>query len=149
MIEAEARRAVVVEARSWIGTPYRHLGRAKGAGGGVDCAQLIWAVFHNCGLVPFMPLEPYPPDFMLHQGAERYMQAVRERAHEVAAALPGDLVLFRVGRLYAHGAIVDAPGWPRIVHAWYAAGLVLADDGTAHRLAGRPHKFFSLWSRSA
>ncbi|HXE17649.1 MAG TPA: hydrolase [Stellaceae bacterium] len=145
MTEAGARRAVVDEARSWIGTPYRHLGRAKGPGGGVDCAQLVWAVFHNCGLTPFMPLEPYPRDFMMHRGVERYMRVVLDRAHPAESPLPGDVVLYRVGRLYAHGAIVDEPGWPRIVHAWYAAGLVLADDGNAHRLAGRPHKFFSLW----
>lgn len=149
MTEAEARRAIIDEARSWIGTPYRHLGRAKGPDGGVDCAQLVWAVFHNCGLAPFMPLDPYPRDFMLHRAEERYMRAVGERAREVTTPHPGDLVLFRVGRLYAHGAIVDEPGWPRIIHAWYAAGLVLADDGTAHRLAGRPHKFFSLWSQPA
>jgi hypothetical protein len=63
----------------------------------------------------------------------------------VREARPGDLVLYRVGRLYAHGAIIDAAGWPRIVHAWYAARAVIADDGAAHRLAHRPHKFFSRW----
>lgn len=108
--EAAERAAVVAEARSWIGTPYRHMGRAKGPSGGVDCAQLVWAVFHRCGLTPFMALEPYPPDFMLHQGLERYMRIVLERAHEVSAPAPGDVALYRVGRLYAHGAIVDAPG---------------------------------------
>jgi cell wall-associated NlpC family hydrolase len=143
--ELAQRAAIVAETRSWIGTPYRHMGRAKGPSGGVDCAQLVWAVFHACGLTPFMPLEPYPRDFMLHQGIERYLTIVLDRAHEVDEARPGDLVLYRVGRLYAHGAIVDAPGWPRIVHAWYAARAVIADDGQAHRLARRPHKFFSRW----
>ena len=141
------RAAVVAEARSWIGTRYRHMGRAKGPGGGVDCAQLVWCVFHQLGLTPDMPLLPYPSDFMLHRGTERYMQTVLDRAREIdnARAKPGDLVLYRVGRLYAHGAIIDGPGWPHIIHAWYAARAVIADIGTGHRLAGRPRKFFSRW----
>jgi cell wall-associated NlpC family hydrolase len=145
MIEAEARDAVIGEARSWIGTPYRHMGRAKGPRGGVDCAQLVWAVFHNVGLTPFLALEPYPRDFMLHQGIERYLAIVLDRAREVEEPLPGDVVLYRVGRLYSHGAIIDAPGWPRIIHAWYAARAVVADRGDRHRLGARPHKFFSRW----
>ncbi len=146
MSETDDRAAVIAEARSWIGTPYRHMGRAKGPKGGVDCAQLAWCVFHAVGLTADMALEPYPPDFMLHQGVERYMTIVLDRAHEVAAPRPGDLVLYRIGRLYAHGAIIDAPGWPRIIHAWYAARAVIADRGDQHRLAGRPHKFFSRWN---
>ena len=147
MSEATERAAVVAAARSWIGTPYRHMGRAKGPEGGVDCAQLVYCVFHDVGLTPDMPLEPYPPDFMLHQGVERYMGIVEQRAHEIteAHAKPGDVVLYRVGRLFAHGAIIDEPGWPRIIHAWYAARFVLADSGVAHRLAGRGRKFFSRW----
>jgi len=147
MSEAEERAAVIAEARGWIGTPYRHMGRAKGPADGVDCAQLVWAVFHNVGLTPFLPLEPYPRDFMLHQGIERYLGIVLDRARELGErqVQPGDLVLYRMGRLYAHGVIVDAPGWPRIIHAWYAARAVVGDSGIAHRLAGRPRKFFSRW----
>jgi cell wall-associated NlpC family hydrolase len=143
--ESEQRAAVIAEARSWIGTPYRHMGRAKGKSGGVDCAQLVWAVFHGCGLTPFLPLEPYPPDFMLHRDAERYMNVVLERAREVEYPQAGDLVLYRVGRLFAHGGIVDAPGWPRIIHAWFAARAVIADRGDAGPLAHRQYKFFSRW----
>jgi cell wall-associated NlpC family hydrolase len=147
MSEAAERAGVVAAARSYVGTPYRHMGRAKGPNGGVDCAQLVWLVFHECGLTPFLPLEPYPPDFMLHQGIERYMAVVLERAHEIAEAQaqPGDVVLYRVGRLFAHGGIVIDPGWPYIVHAWAPARLVIADKGAAHKLAGRPRKFFSRW----
>lgn len=147
LAEASQRGAVVAAARRWIGTPYRHMGRVKGPSGGVDCAQLVWCVFHECGLTPDLPLAPYPPDFMLHQGAERYMTIVLDRAREIAEAQarPGDVVLYRVGRLFAHGAIVDEPGWPAIIHAWAAARVVIADSGTQHRLARRPRKFFSLW----
>ncbi len=145
MSEVEERAAVLAEARSWIGTPYRHMGRAKGPRGGVDCAQLVWAVFHNCGLTPFLPLEPYAQDFFLHRDVERYLAIVLRRALEVEYPRPGDLVLFRIGRLYAHGAIVDSPGWPTIIHAWYAAKRVISARGDQGRLANRPRKFFSRW----
>jgi NlpC/P60 family putative phage cell wall peptidase len=42
------RHDVVAEARSWIGTPYRHQGRLKGVG--VDCLGLIVGVARALGL---------------------------------------------------------------------------------------------------
>jgi hypothetical protein len=54
-------------------------------------------------------------------------------------------VLYRVGRLFAHGGIVVDPGWPNIVHAWAAARAVIADRGDQGQLARRPRKFFSRW----
>lgn len=160
MSEIKDRAAVVAEARSWIGTPYRHMGRAKGPRGGVDCAQLVWCVFHACDLTPDMALEPYPPDFMLHADpvsrpgeispAERYMRIVLERAQEIdeATAKPGDLVLYRWGRVFSHGAIIVDPGWPCIVHAWANARAVIADIGDQHRLQRLNRKFFSRWAAS-
>ncbi len=139
------RAAVVTEARSWLGTPYHHMGRLKGRDGGVDCAQLVWAVFFNCGLTPFLPLEHYPPDWMLHRSSERYLGLVTERCRETASPDPGDIVLYRVGRCYAHGAIVVDPGWPTIIHACFRSRHVILDDGDTAGLARRPHKFFSLW----
>lgn len=44
------RQAVVAEAKTWIGTGFHHEARIKGAG--VDCAQLLIAVFSACGFVP-------------------------------------------------------------------------------------------------
>lgn len=75
--------------------------------------------------------------------------------------LPGDLVLWRFGRAFAHGAIVAA--WPRIIHAELQARRVLAEDAErsarlvtiGERVADqgkpRPRKFFRLrrWSSEA
>lgn len=41
----DARARVVREARSWLGTPFRHKQGKKGLG--VDCLQLIWRVGEN------------------------------------------------------------------------------------------------------
>lgn len=145
MTEQEGRAAVIAEATGWLGTPFHHMGRLKGPKGGVDCAQLVWCVFYNVGLTPYMELEFYPPDFFMHRDAERYMKAVMDNAHEVEEPQPGDIVLFKIGRLYAHGAIIADPGWPYIIHAWYAAQAVIGDRGDQGQLVDKEKKFFSRW----
>ena len=137
----QRRQAVVAEALSWVGTPYHHAARVKGAG--VDCAMLPAAVYRAAGLIPDLAVGPYPPDWHLHRDAERYLDIVTDHAAEVPAPTgPGDLVLYRWGRCFAHGAIVIA--WPEIVHAVIHVG-VIRDRGDAGRLAGRPRRFFTLW----
>jgi NlpC/P60 family putative phage cell wall peptidase len=44
------RDLIIAEARTWIGTPFHHQGRVKGAG--VDCIGLAIGVGKELGLVP-------------------------------------------------------------------------------------------------
>ena len=75
--------------------------------------------------------------------AERYLDIVARHAREVSAPTgPGDFVLYRWGRAFAHGAIVVA--WPSIIHALIHVG-VTEDNGEAGQLAGRARRFFTLW----
>ncbi len=135
------REAVVAEARSWLGTPYHHAAQVKSAG--ADCAMLPMAVYRAAGLIPDFPVEQYPPDWHLHRDAERYLGVVLRFAREVPAPTgPGDFVLFRWGRCFAHGAIVVA--WPWIIHAVIHVGVVL-DRVDTGRLADRQRRFFTLW----
>lgn len=143
--EAAQRAAICAEARSWAGTPYHHCARIKGPQGGVDCAQLVWAVFFNCGLAPFMALENYSRDWFLHRSAEKYMGFVAGVGRETGDPSPGDVVLFKIGHCFAHGAIIVEPGWPAIVHAYSQAGRVLVDDASRGQLSRRPRKFFTRW----
>jgi len=137
------RQAVVAEAKSWVGTKYAHRGRAKGKAGGVDCAQLVYLVFRGCGLSPEMPITEYTPDFFLHRGVERYMETVLRHTHEVRGPGPGDIALFKVGRVFAHGGVVTQ--WPLIVHASREAKMVLEERADTGRLSGYAVKFFSRW----
>lgn len=140
-MEAAQRAAVVAEARSWLGTPYHHLGDIKGAG--VDCAMFLVRVYVDAGMVPAFDPRPYPTDWHLHRGEERYLGVVLDRAHEVASPKPGDIALYRFGRALSHSAIVL--DWPNVIHAQVRIGCIYSDSFHDEPLASRTPRFFSLW----
>jgi len=85
---------IVMEARSWIGTPYRHQASLKGVG--CDCLGLLRGVWRGVmGREPELP-PPYSPDWAeagadtLVNAARRYLVGIER--HEIA---PGDVLLFR------------------------------------------------------
>ena len=136
----DARAAVIAEARSWLGTPYRPAQRVKGREGGVDCLTFVVEVFERVGVIPHYRVPFYPQDWHLHRDDERYLAGVLEHAREIAGPPdPGDVVLFRIGRCFAHGGIVTA--WPMLIHAWNGMGVVPV-DADQPMLAGRPRRFF-------
>lgn len=128
----EQRKAVVAEARSWLRTPYHDHGRIKGSG--ADCALYPLDVYVTVlGLVA-PPLPHYVRQWHLHRSEELYLAYVRSLgAIEIAAPQEGDFVLYRVGRVYSHGAIVL--NWPHIIHAVNPRGVVLADASIDEKLS--------------
>jgi cell wall-associated NlpC family hydrolase len=140
MNELDTRSAVVAEALSWARTPYHHAARVKGAG--VDCAQLLIGVFvDELALVDPVDHGDYPRDWMLHRDEERFLGLLTSRAREIAHPLPGDVVLYKVGRCFAHAAIVI--DWPEVIHACSRTGCVVRADGEQGWLADRARRFFS------
>jgi cell wall-associated NlpC family hydrolase len=107
------REAVVLEAESWLGTPWHHMGRVKGVG--VDCAMLLAETFHAPGLIPYVETEYYPADWHFHQAQQRLMDKVFQYAVETEERLPGNVILFHFGKCYAHAAIIKK--YPICIHA--------------------------------
>lgn len=155
---ASDRAAVIRCARTWLRTPYHHLGRVKGAG--VDCAMLLAEIYAEAGLVPALDIPHYPPDWHLHRDAECYLGVLLDHAVEIAGPpAPADIALWRFGRCFSHGAIVV--DWPIVVHAYLGRGCVLEDvdkaewlsrigEGRDAQAKPRPVKFFTLksWLRT-
>lgn len=113
----EERAAIVAEARSWLGTPYRHQASLRGVG--CDCLGLVrgvWRAFY--GAEPER-LPAYAPDWAEAGGREDLAEAARAHLPEIEpdAVLPGDVLLFR---------------WARGCPAKHA-GIVSARDGAARR----------------
>lgn len=133
------RAAVVAEALTWVGTPFHHAARAKGAG--VDCVNLLVAVYAAVGLGPGGDIAYYPIDWHMHKDEPRFLAAVEANADRLGpdeTPQPGDVAMFRYGRHAAHGGIVLE--WPLVVHAWRDVGRVViteADRGPlGERLVG-------------
>lgn len=140
MIETALRSAIVAEAQSWLGTPYHHRARVKGAG--VDCAMILIEVYATVGLVDTFDPGEYPPDWMMHREEERYLGLVEKFGEQVETPKPGDIAVWKFGRTFSHGAIVI--DWPQIIHAHRKTGGVVLADGTQADLAGREHRFYSI-----
>lgn len=87
--------AVIAEARSWIGTPYRHQGARRGVG--CDCLGLLRGVWRGVYGTEAEAPGPYAPDWAEAGGGDALMAAARRHCREKACAdaAPGDLLLFR------------------------------------------------------
>lgn len=120
---AATREEVCGEARAWIGTPWKHLGRTRH---GIDCVGLVVQVCRVLGLSDYdlaaYPREPKGPEFLQH-----FLKAGGRRL-PLDNAMPGDLILFREGRFPCHVAIVvDGRSGPAIVHAHATRRKVLEE----------------------
>lgn len=113
-----SRAAVLEEARSWIGTPYRHQASCKGAG--ADCLGLIRGIYVAL-IGPVKEIVPaYTASWAEDMGQETLRDAARRHLVEIdpADAGPGDILLFRWrGDMPAkHAAILSSPD--RMIHAY-------------------------------
>lgn len=156
MNEQEQRAMVVAEARSWVGTPYHGCAAVKGHG--VDCARILIEVWANCGLIERYDPGPYPIDWHLHRDEERYLGFIEQHASRIDQGEcrlryqpllqvdPGDLLLWRIGRVFSHSAIVTE--WPLVVHAVARDRFVMETPITTHPLKGFPMRIYSYWRKS-
>ncbi|HEX3429553.1 MAG TPA: NlpC/P60 family protein [Rhizomicrobium sp.] len=160
MSETEERARVCAIAKTWIGTPFRDQGNVKGPNGAVDCAMMLVAVFQEAGLLdPAYDPRPYPPQFHLHRGEERFLKAIdgiiaaRARGAEVSrAAIAGDVIVYRVARCFSHGGLVIEN--EHLIHAYYRSQRVAVSSLHEIELAclpdgkPRPFKLFDLWAHA-
>jgi cell wall-associated NlpC family hydrolase len=170
------RAAVLAEVRSWLGTPYHHMGRLKGVG--CDCVTLLAEVYHAAGVLPAIEIPLYPPDWHLHRSAERYLDGLLKYAPEIgpAAGLPvsargtrtggagnvsaspcwgrdkeGDIPRAGDVALFRFGRCFSHGAiivdWPVVIHAWHTGG-VLMTDARQPLLSGRTVRFFDPFTHT-
>ncbi|HEY8267920.1 MAG TPA: NlpC/P60 family protein [Xanthobacteraceae bacterium] len=114
---------IIAEARSWIGTPYRHQASLKGMG--CDCLGLVRGVWRALNGPEPEAAPAYSADWAEAGGKESLAAAAARHLVpvELADATPGDVLLFRWrAHLPAkHAAILVAAD--RIVHAHDGAAV--------------------------
>jgi NlpC/P60 family putative phage cell wall peptidase len=104
------REQVVAEARSWLGTPYRHQGRTKGLS--VDCAGLVIGVCRALGLEA-EDMEGYSsrPDGTLKAILYRQTEPV-----PIGGQQAGDVVLFHWNNEPVHVGLLTGPA--AVIHSF-------------------------------
>lgn len=114
------REAALIEARRWIGTPYRH--QASVCGAGADCLGLIRGIWRALNGADPEPLPPYPARWDAG-GNDLLMQAAERCLTQVARAEPGDVLLFclKPGLPARHCGILSTPDTQ--IHAYWGRAV--------------------------
>lgn len=115
---------VIVEARTWIGTPFRHQGRKKGVG--VDCAGLVIGVARTLGLsdADYIGYGRQPAGGLLPRLLAEHLDAI-------AAPEPAAVVLMAFGREPQHLGILTDVG--TLIHAYESIAACVE------------HRFADVW----
>ncbi len=87
------RQTIIAEARSWIGTPYRHRASVKGVG--TDCLGLVRGVWRALYGSEPEDLPAYGPDWAAVGGEATLLEAARRHLIARKEAMPGDVLLMR------------------------------------------------------
>ena len=138
-MNGDARARVIAEALSWLGTPYHRHGRIKGVG--VDCATLLCEVYEAAGVVSHVDPGLYSGDWHLHRSEEQYLGCLNRYGTEVDAPQPGDVIVWRFGRCFSHGAILCEN--ETVAHSYLNQGVIL-DRRDAQKFTGREAKYFTF-----
>lgn len=121
----------LAEARTWLGTPYRHQASEKGVG--CDCLGLIRGVWRAVVGQEPQAVPPYRSDWAETGGEETLLTAARAWLVEIAPddARPGDVVLFRMSpeAVVKHAGVLSGlptPAAPqrRVIHAYWSRACV-------------------------
>jgi cell wall-associated NlpC family hydrolase len=109
------RNLVIAEAQSWLGTPFHENAAIKGVG--VDCGRFLVHCFQAAGVkVPDLSDSAnYPHGWHLHRSDERYLNLISQFTKITQFPLPGNIVMYRIGRGYAHSGIIV--NYPEIIHS--------------------------------
>ena len=114
---------ILREARSWIGTPYRHQASVKGAG--TDCLGLVRGIWRAVYQAEPEAPPPYTPDCAEALGQDTLLEAAQRHMNEraIGEARSGDLILFRMGlgTPAKHAAIMS--GQDTIIHAYWGRSV--------------------------
>lgn len=144
--EQSFRTAIASEAKTWPPTPYHPNGNLKGVG--VNCAQFLFGVAMNAGVLPpgAQPPRKFTAQLAAKTKEERlvaYIEAYGGKEIAESAVKTGDIVFYRVAGEHGHTAIVL--DWPNVVHAMPINGcqMGLVNEG---QLGAKARRYFTLWN---
>jgi len=118
---------IVIAARGWLGTPYRHQCSVKGAG--TDCLGLLRGVWRDVIGPEPEDVPNYSRDWSEPQGDEALWRAALRHLtpKPVGDEAPGDVLLFRMrdrGVAKHLGIAGDIGARPTFIHAYSGHAVV-------------------------
>lgn len=149
----ERQAAFVLEAMSWVGTPFFENASVKGRFGGVDCVHLAAEVHFHCRAldrisIPKMPVQ-WVRNWHEHHAESQLLQffgqpEVRSRLRRIEDGAPpmiGDVAVIRFGKTEHHVAL-----WcgSIAVHVTTAAGVVTVSTSDPE-FTGRIRSFYRVF----
>lgn len=133
------RLELIDAARSWLGTPFRKGAAIKGAG--ADCVHLAHEVYAASGFqLPPIATE-YSLDAARHLKLSKLIQWIEASARfsslsSPLSSVPGDLLLFTIGRIEHHvGIQITASTFINAIKRHGVCELNLHDSTWAKRLS--------------
>jgi len=122
---SKKRQEICDEAKTWMGTPWQHQACVKGVG--VDCAMFVAGVAKSVGLIEkddFKIIPNYPKDWHLHHDIPMLLHLMelfgcKEKINKKAR--PGDIVIFKIGRVPSHLGILLEDNV--FIHALHGAAM--------------------------
>lgn len=149
LTESDERAALIREALTWRGTPFRWECCIKGVG--ADCGRFIAGAANNAGIrnIDIAKLPRMSAQWFLHKSDESYVHIIEQFAREIHLKpgdnpKPGDIVVVQVGKDWGHSALVMA--WPKIIGAATQHCVTIWNDiNTSPQYMNRRKRFFSFW----
>ena len=119
----DLRQAIVAEARTWIRTPFMHMGRVKHVG--VDCVGLVLCTAAAVGIVAedVKKYPRFPINGIFGEHVDKQTLPV-----DIIDLLPGDLMKFQWTYEPQHLAIITQVNPICIVHAYSQVGMCVETD---------------------
>lgn len=120
----ERQHELIVEARSWIGTPFYPHGRIKLVG--VDCVNLAIGIYQAVGVIGEIKLPSYSVGAGLHLTVSAVAECVMGTGRALSLPLDaeiqtGDMLGFKFGRVTHHVGVVTENR--RFVHSLRPNGV--------------------------
>lgn len=130
MTESDQRQLVLTNAISFLGTPYHENCCIKGVG--TDCGRFLAKVYGDSGVkVPDLrDIALFPHNWHLNRDDERYLNLMLQFAKITNNPQSADMVFFRIGRGWAHSAIII--DYPLVIHAALPCVAKINADQIAH-----------------
>jgi hypothetical protein len=110
--------------------------------------MLLVRVYCDLGIAAPLDPRPYTRDWFIHRNEERYLGLLLGHSRQVKEPTGiGDVMVFRIGRCYAHAGIISRLEPLTIIHAFSNAGRVVEDVIGRSELNARRRvaRFTTFW----